>query len=157
MPKPGARPAVMAGRAPAVGMLGIVAVLAVDLGWRGIRDECGLTVPSCALHAVLDHIAERALVASGVVAVHAVEWVLILLPGLPVVGVQGLPPVGVCAHVAVTAGLGTPGCRRRDANVVGAVRVGPVGAGERERAHGAVRAGGLGRDTLMEAPDRHPR
>src|SRR5215472_4921157 len=81
--------------------LGVVAGLAVDLGWRGIRDESGLTVPSCALRAVLDHVLESALVAGSVVAVHAVERVLILLPGLPVVGVQGLPPVGVGAHVTV--------------------------------------------------------
>lgn len=34
--------------------------------------------------------------------------------------------------------------------------VGTVRAGERERAHLAVGAWGLGRDTLVEAPDRHP-
>src|SRR5215471_10421485 len=136
--------------------LGVVAGLAVDLGWRGIRDESGLTVPSCALRAVLDHVLESALVAGSVVAVHAVERVLILLPGLPVVGMQGLPPVGVGAYVAVPAGLRAPGRRRRDADVVGAVRVGAVRAGERERAHLAVGARGFGRDTLVEAPDRHP-
>src|SRR5262249_48053240 len=112
--------------------------------------------PSCALRAVLDHVPERALVTGSVVAVHAVERVLILLPGLPVVGVQGLPPVGVGAHVAVPARLGTPGCRRRDTDVVGAVRVSTVRAGERERAHLAVGAWSLGRHTLVEAPDRHP-
>src|SRR5215472_14493039 len=81
--------------------LGVVAGLAIDLGWRSVRDESGLTVPSCPLRAVLDHVPESALVAGSVVAVHAVERVPILLPGLPVVGVQGLPPVGVGAHVTV--------------------------------------------------------
>src|SRR5215469_9716327 len=100
--------------------LGVVAGLAVDLGWRGIRDESGLTVPSCALGAVLDHVPESALVTGSVVAVHAVERVLILLPRLPVVGVQGLPPVGISAHVTVPACLRTPGRRRRDTDVVGA-------------------------------------
>src|SRR5215470_11986867 len=103
-----ARPAVMTGRLARRWRwveLGVVAGLAVDLGWRGIRDESGRTVPSGALHAVLDHVPEGALVTGSVVAVHAVERMLGLLPGLPVVGVEGLPPVGVGAHVAVPSGL----------------------------------------------------
>src|SRR5262249_29560458 len=56
-------------------------------------------------------------------------------------------------YEAVASHPAAPGRRRGDPDVVGAVRVAAVGAGEREDARGGVGIGRAGRHALMESPD----